>query len=58
MYETYWKENHTAAHEAGLQAMEYQHDAQQQQQLATLAAQNPAAQPQPAGAPQGAPRPQ
>ena len=39
MYETYWKENHTAAHEAGLQAMEHQHDAQQQQQMQELVAQ-------------------
>ena len=36
MYETYWKENHTAAHEAGLQAMEHQHDAQQADQLQKL----------------------
>ena len=49
MYETYWKENHTAAHEAGLQAMEHQHDAQQADQLATLqqqaVSQQPGAQP-------------
>jgi hypothetical protein len=58
MYETYWKENHTAAHEAGLQAMEHQHDAQQQQQLATLAAQSPSLQPGQPGAPTAAPGPQ
>ena len=49
MYETYWKENHTAAHEAGLQAMEHPHDAQQADQLATLqqqaVSQQPGAQP-------------
>lgn len=49
------KENHTAAHEAGLQAMEHQHDAQQQQQMQELMAQNPANQPGGTGAPAAAP---
>jgi hypothetical protein len=59
MYETFWKENHTAAHEAGLQAADQQHDRQQQEQLATLMAQSPSLQPgQPDGGtapPQSAP---
>lgn len=37
MFETFWKENHGAAHEAGLQAMEHQHDAQQTDQKIALA---------------------
>ena len=53
MYETFWKENHGAAHEAGLQAMEHQHDAQQTDQKIALAqAMAPADQP---GAPGAAP---
>jgi hypothetical protein len=45
MFQEFWKENHGAAHEVGMQAMEHQHDAQQQEQLATLAAQSPSLQP-------------
>jgi len=58
MYYEFWKENHSAAHDVGLQAMEHQHDAQQAQQMATLQQQTQAsdqlhqqtmaAQPQPA----------
>jgi hypothetical protein len=36
MYYEFWKENHSAAHETGMQAMEHQHDAEQASQLATL----------------------
>lgn len=53
MYETFWKENHGAAHEAGLQAMEHQHDAQQTDQKIALAqATAPPDQPQPQGSTQ------
>ena len=44
MYYEFWKENHGAAHEVGMQAMEHQHDAQQQQQMATLMQQSPSLQ--------------
>lgn len=36
MYYEFWKENHGAAHDVGLQAMEHQHDAQQADQLQKL----------------------
>jgi Phage P22-like portal protein len=36
MYYEFWKENHSAAHEVGMQAMDHQHDAQQASQLAAL----------------------
>lgn len=36
MYYEFWKENHSAAHDVGLQAMDHQHDAQQSAQLAKL----------------------
>ena len=36
MYAEFWKENHSAAHEVGQQAMEHQHDAQQAEQLQKL----------------------
>ena len=57
MYHEFWVENHSAAHEVGMQAMEQQHDAQQAQQMATLqqqavsqqGPQNPQAQPQTTG---------
>ena len=39
MYYEFWKENHGAAHEAGLQAMEHQHEAQESAQARELAAQ-------------------
>lgn len=39
MYETFWKENHSAAHEVGKQAMEHQHEAQESAQQRELAAQ-------------------
>jgi hypothetical protein len=55
MYETYWKENHTAAHEAGLQAMEHQHDAQQAEQLQKL--QQQAVSEQPGQGNEAAPQP-
>ena len=42
MYYEFWKENHSAAHEVGMQAMDHQHDAQQADQLATLAQQTQA----------------
>jgi hypothetical protein len=42
MYYEFWKENHSAAHETGMQAMDHQHDAQQADQLATLAQQTQA----------------
>lgn len=44
MYAEFWKENHGAAHEVGMQAMEHQHDAQKTEQQATLAAQSPSLQ--------------
>ncbi len=60
MYYEFWKENHSAAHEVGQQAMEHQHDAQQAEQLQKLqqqavseqgqpGQQNPQAQPQTTG---------
>lgn len=60
MYAEFWKENHSAAHEVGQQAMEHQHDAQQAEQLQKLqqqavseqgqqGQQNPQAQPQTTG---------
>lgn len=36
MYYEFWKENHSAAHEVGQQAMDHQHEAEQAQQMATL----------------------
>ena len=42
MYYEFWKENHSAAHEVGMHAMDHQHDAQQADQLATLAQQTQA----------------
>ena len=47
MYYEFWKENHSAAHEVGMQAMEHQHDAQQADQLQQLAAQAVSEQGQP-----------
>jgi Phage P22-like portal protein len=44
LYETFWKENHGAAHEVGLQAMEHQHEAQQTAQQIQLAQATAAAQ--------------
>ena len=37
MFQKFWEENHGAAHEAGLQAMQHQHDAEQTQQNIALA---------------------
>lgn len=45
MYYEFWKENHSSAHEVGMQAMEQQHDAQQAQQLQALQAQAVSEQP-------------
>jgi hypothetical protein len=39
MYYEFWKENHGAAHEVGMQAMEHQHEAQESAQARELAAQ-------------------
>jgi hypothetical protein len=54
MFATFWKENHSAAHEVGLQAMDHQHSAEQSAQQATLAAQTADA-PGPDGQPQPGP---
>ena len=57
MYHEFWVENHGAAHEVGMQAMEQQHDAQQAQQMATLQQQAVSQQGQPGGASGQAPQP-
>jgi Phage P22-like portal protein len=48
VFQAFWEENHGAAHEAGLQAMQHQHDAEQSQIQRTLAAQAVSEQGQPA----------
>ncbi len=36
LYQKFWEENHSAAHEAGMQAVQHAHEAEQTKQMATL----------------------